>query len=276
MPAYVTSDNTACAAERLAAAQAAGCRRAGRCAARVARHDPDGRLLGHAGADPVTPGICEACTRDVGAAVRGLGYDLAELHLALGRTGRSPSDWLTTRVSASPAPPVPIALGLDALGCELVEDATRWAEIVADVYRVPGPPNRFAAARPGVALGRAVRLLSSALPQLLALGPQPVMLRAADGATTLAELDGVDGALSLLGLHERVARACGRAELVHHLGAPCPRCDRQTLVRHNGGDEVRCSYCHHTVEEDHYDWLVRVLADEQRSRHPDLARTIAA
>lgn len=125
------------------------CRRRVRCAERVSVRvtmtEPrtgkqTTRRLGHAGAALSTyDGLCPACTRAVAAAVRGLGLDYAELEQALGRLGRSPSDWTTTSVASSAAPPAPIALALEALQRDLVSHATRWAQIIADVHQLPMP-----------------------------------------------------------------------------------------------------------------------------------------
>jgi hypothetical protein len=110
------------------------CRRANRCADGEPIRCPDcNTRWARAGAE-IGPydGLCGQCTTDVGIAVRGLGLDYAELHLALGRTGRSPSDWGGERVRGSAEPPIPIAAHLEALQRDIVEHATRWAAVVAD------------------------------------------------------------------------------------------------------------------------------------------------
>jgi hypothetical protein len=235
------------------------CRRANRCADGESLRCPDcNTRWARAGAEISSyDGLCEQCTTDLGVAVRGLGLDYAELHLALGRTGRSPSDWGGERVRGSAEPPIPIAAQLEALQRDIVEHATRWAQIVADNHHQA--VDRFDDGRPTVRLGHAVRLLShpTALATLLSLDAQDVMLWRYDD-TTVDTLDGLQGALTILRLHEQVRAACGRAELVHHLPTPCPSCGVRALVRDNGDDKVHCAACRDEWNEDGYQWFTRV------------------
>lgn len=284
--------------------RAAGCRRRDRCPDRITHWGPDGEDLGDSGAAPTAPGgICVACTRDVGVAIRSLNEDYKVAHRMLGRLGRSPSDW-SPRVTGSPSVGAPISLYLLGLATDLVEQATRWATVLADTTYVPDPAVPLAAARratrvlcaragrdlaalplparlalirqvrseistwratnrfehlgrEAVRLDRAMRLLSGAVPQLLALGMQLVMSRA-EGGMRITKPDGVDAALGLLRVHQLIERACGRAELVHHLDQNCSNCGWPALIRRDGESYVRCTHCHDRVEEDHYDFLARV------------------
>lgn len=62
----------------------------------------------------------------------------------------------------------------------------------------------------------------------------------------------------------RLERTTGLDRLRHRLKAPCPACDRLTLVRDDGSDLVQCAACRASWDESAYQRLVGVLADEQK------------
>jgi hypothetical protein len=69
----------------------------------------------------------------------------------------------------------------------------------------------------------------------------------------------------MLALERRSLVALRAEALVHHLPAPCPNCDTLGLIRHDGQDQVRCSFCGVSWQANEYDRLVHVLAWEQEN-----------
>jgi len=69
----------------------------------------------------------------------------------------------------------------------------------------------------------------------------------------------------MLALERRSLVALRAEALVHHLPAPCPNCDTLGLIRHDGQDQVRCSFCGVSWQANEYDRLVLVLVSEQES-----------
>jgi len=70
---------------------------------------------------------------------------------------------------------------------------------------------------------------------------------------------------NMLTLERRSLVALRAEALVHHLPAPCPNCDTLGLIRHDGQDEVKCSFCGVSWQAYEYDRLVHVLAWEQEN-----------
>lgn len=77
-------------------------------------------------------------------------------------------------------------------------------------------------------------------------------------------MNGIDGALRLVDLHQRARMATGRDRLVHRLTPACPYCDHSALVRHNGASNVTCESCGKMIPEKHYDWFVATVIKEQQ------------
>jgi hypothetical protein len=122
--------------------------------------------------------------------------------------------------------------------------------------------------RPGFTLQRAARLLAGATRTLLAL---PVQEYRHHSSGEWVERDGIDGALELAHLHDMVRFAAGKTKLTHRLPTPCPRCQQQSLVRHNGADVVECECCPRIARavwsEKDYKRLSLVLADDWRDEY---------
>lgn len=234
------------------------CHRAARCAG-AARdpHDP-ATLLGA----PIMAerGLCLTCQRVTTSAIAALPMDYVNLTLHLPERGTG----LTQKVSATPTPPIPLALHLFTLGERIVERATRWAEPVAERLNITWD-SRFTDhhTRPGAALQRATRILAANLPVLLALTAQPGCEWDPTGTQRAWEdADGLDGALELLRCHELTRARLRHTKLVHQLPAPCPACDHMSLARVDGQSQVDCRNprCNAIWSESDYDRLVHILA----------------
>ena len=61
-------------------------------------------------------------------------------------------------------------------------------------------------------------------------------------------------------LHKGLVRQSGRDELVHRVKAPCPSCNRRTLIREDGNDRVECRNrdCGRIWREGEFDWMAHV------------------
>jgi hypothetical protein len=214
-------------------------------------------------------GLCRACTSRVGKAVSALAEDALILTFLLGDQGTASE----VCVAASPELRVPVRLTIEALRADIDTELTAWAEPVADKLGIEWDTADMTRTRIMPRIVRAVHLLRSAVPTLLALPEQDhpawadgMPVRDAEGRQRYLARDGVAGALSLLELHRRAYAATGRTHLVHRLPTPCPWCDHRTLVRHNGQSHVECENCAHTVEEKLYDWFVGASLAAQQSR----------
>ena len=203
-------------------------------------------------------GLCERCSTQTAQAIAALPMDYTELNLLLGRDGSGIVDIV---VRSTRDLPVPIRLSVAALQTSIVRTAELWARAVADQLSIDWDVRSMAMCRPGAVLQRASLLLGNGFGTLVNL---PVMPHRHHASGQWTESDGLDGALELLHLHSLVRFAAGRTKLIHRLPAPCPRCERMTLVRHNGDDHVECTRCRHRWPEEQYHRLCLVLAEDYR------------
>jgi hypothetical protein len=205
-------------------------------------------------------GLCPTCTRVAAHAITGLPQDYVDLTYALqhGSTG------LAEIVTATKDPPAPLRVSIAAHRAELVRVAATWAEPVADRLNVDWDSNQMDRhARPGYVLQRAARLLALNMSVLLALRDVEIRVWADDGRYSSYEpSDGITAALELLELHHLSRAVLGQTKLVHHLPAPCPNCDRMTLVRDDGDEFVHCAHCRLQWGEADYRRLTLILAAE--------------
>jgi hypothetical protein len=215
-------------------------------------------------------GLCTACTEQVARALADLPTDYTELHflLASGESGIT-----SDVVAGSRELPVPIRVSVEALQAAMVLEVQVWALPVARKLGIDWNASQGLDCRPGFLLQRCARLLAHSVSTLVRL-PE-MSYRAALDADWVTR-DGIDGALELLRLHGLVRFAAGQTKLIHRLPSPCPRCERMTLVRHNGSDMVKCEACPTSERawwtEDEYQRLTLILAEDYRDEVPATQR----
>lgn len=209
-------------------------------------------------------GLCLPCTGQATTGISELPRDYVDLGQGLQRG----SAGMAELVAASKELPAPLRVNLAALASELVRVATTWAEPVAERLNIDWDSRLMDRhARPGYALQRATRLLTTNMSVLLAVRDFEVLVWADDGRYHRAEpCDGIAAALELLDLHHLVRSALGLTRLTHRLPAPCPRCENLTLIRDNGKDDVHCQRCGISWPYEDYQRLTLILAaDIQRT-----------
>lgn len=199
-------------------------------------------------------GLCPSCERVTETAIRELPADYVQLHRMIGKVKRVGSDL----VSGSRELPVPLALDVEALLAEIVHESTCWAESVSEVIGADVDTQSLRGYRDAVLVQFAAEHLADHLTVFLALR-DVVHLGWADGQRTTTERHGHEGAIALLALHHRVRSYTGQTRLTHRLPAPCPRCERLTLQRHDGDDLVECATCAHRMTWDTYGSLCNIL-----------------
>jgi hypothetical protein len=215
-------------------------------------------------------GLCVSCTRHLSQAIPKLPMDYVELTSLLGVAGAGSDD----NVRFSRELPIPIRLAIKTLQEQVVSETSTWVAPVAEVHGMDWlSTTEESMSRPQYRVVRACRILTNTVPALLRLGAQEVSAWDSQGMPVWDEefdcqdtvmLDGVDGALRLLRLHELIKVVSGRGELTHRLPAPCPRCERLALVRDNGTSEVYCKACGDRWGEDDYKRLCLVLTSEEQ------------
>lgn len=201
-------------------------------------------------------GLCRVCVSGAHVAVRQLPADYAELQLLLAKGSGGGG----VPVSGSRELQVPIRLGVDALAHAILDELERWAPVLAERSGFAWWPAGSRAARVDHAAG----WLMVRFDVLLDLPPM-VVTRIDGGEERISgrnpmrvvEEDGVDAAIALLQLHDRVTAVAGRTERSVRLQMPCPECGRRTLERPEGPaglrDYVHCIRCHHTMSWDSYE-----------------------
>lgn len=219
---------------------------------------------------PTEQGLCEMCETHVSQAARHLVGDYVELTTILGHTGATSDD----HVQFSRELPIPIRLAVKTVQESIVEELATWLPPVTEALNMDWlSSTEERHSRPQYRVQRACRILANTVSTLLALPAQEVPAWTGDGlplwdetfdCQDVNELDGIDGALRLLRLHELTKIVAGRTELTHHLHATCPRCERRAMVRYDGTSEVTCRACGDTWPEEDIKRLTLVLASQER------------
>ena len=73
-----------------------------------------------------------------------------------------------------------------------------------------------------------------------------------------------DYARDIGGITRRLVLLCGLDTLIHKLPAPCGRCGRVGLVRHNGKEAIVCTSCGAVWGEAEYGQHVKILAQQYK------------
>lgn len=245
------------------------------CPGPAAFHDGDAPLID----EP----LCGGCCTRLGQALRDLPEQYAHLWLAM-----VPSTAQATggKVSGSREQPLPMAAGPREFMDRILEVCASWAEVVTVELRlsdaVPAPTRT--GRLDGWLLTTSCRVLSRHLQPWIRLGPQAMARRIqtwelellldrpdgddvpgrtmAGGAWVTEDLTGVQGALEVLALRREARRMLGLVRGKDRLPEPCPNpdCERKTLVRWHGSDQVECESCSEVWPERDYERLVKVLA----------------
>jgi ribosomal protein L37AE/L43A len=239
------------------------CRRGRRCtdARRTRTTAEDGSTTtSHVPAWATAPnGLCRMDMTLAHRAIQQLPADYWELSVLLGKTARP----LGTYASSSRDLPVPIRLNVEALQAAIVVELDLWAAPVAEhsgmTYAEVGRPSHRVRYASGWITGRWPALLSVPVIDVLRVDSDDEHLSGRAGFTS-SEEDGVDGALRLLDLHDQVTAVAGRTHRAERLWSPCPRCQRLTLERQEGGAHVDCARCGHRMPLGEYEHLASVLA----------------
>ncbi len=209
-------------------------------------------------------GLCPACVARLERTVRRVPQDVAALDVLIGDFGTvtGPPVRRTRDLSINIRP------GIEALRRELAWEIEFWAEALGMETPV--------GCRLAVRVARSAAWVGPRVDQMLLLGPvertawtpQGEPIRDGAGDREVVERTGLDGALKLLSLHQRVRQVTGRTVLVHRLTPCCPYCDQPTLVRRNGADQVECENpdCAKRIKERHYDWFVEATIREEKRR----------
>lgn len=208
-----------------------------------------------------TPGgLCRMDTTLVHRAISELAGDYHELGDLLGK-GAQP---LAEHTGGTRELPVPIRLGVEALQAAIVDEAERWAWPVAERAGLDYTDTGRADYR----LHRATRILLDRWPYLLDVPPTEVVRidgreetsRTGRNPRAITTEDGVEGALTLLALHEQVAAVAGRTHRAERLWTPCPKCERLAIERPEGAGHVECRRCHYREPWERYEERASILA----------------
>lgn len=179
--------------------------------------------------------LCRACEDSAFADIRELANDYALLEIFRLVV---PSAVSGPKVSGSSEPSIPIALGIDTLMTEMVEESARWAR------RLPGQ-------------GDELTVICSSLGTLVDLPPKVMVMWRPhpDGGddTTTKVLDGVDGVLALSALHHRTIQVLGlEAPTESWLKESCHVCGRQQVFSSLSEALIRCRGCRNVWDQDEF------------------------
>jgi hypothetical protein len=240
------------------------CARGRQCHEHEIRDDGRGgqRRLGAAIDAP--EGLCRACERVVGRALGELPALYVDLAAIVGQHRQAGE-----HVSHTRALPTPARLDVLALQADIDATVCAWAAPVAARCAITWYTPALAYTRAGYRVARAARLLASQLDALLGL--RAVQIAAwvpgwseyqPPGRRLLAAtLDGREGALRLLALHQRGRQLVSGGTGDARLPVPCPSCEAPALVRANGADQVTCRGCGNSWPEKDYRRLCLILAE---------------
>ncbi|GAA4626975.1 hypothetical protein GCM10023196_037380 [Actinoallomurus vinaceus] len=194
-------------------------------------------------------------------------------------------------VSGSRSPSVPPNLGVDAMMRKTVDVLASWQERVQDLVdrsRVDTQASRRQ--RAGVALDRAVKLLSGHLDALLALPVQPMnrdlglkditalppgtlgwVHPIAGYVRVIRDLSGADAGLEVISLHAWIRGLLGWTPKHRDLPVACWNCGQRKTVRQRDGfmgldDDAECTSCRAAYTQDRYQTLLRQVREWDQLR----------
>lgn len=214
--------------------------------------------------------LCEACLNHITSCAKQLPTDWKELRAQLG--DRAPAKAQTV-VRSSPTPAIPVSPSKDALMVEIVELADRAAAIVSEALETEQPDSRHGRRRycgrfaphEEPTLIASVAMIDPHIDKLAAAPAAPHVIWAKDGEQReLTEMSGVDIALAIVDVHNRIRAELGKTRLRHRYTLPCPRCAaEQTVGRDDGTSVVDCTSCGASWTDREYKFLVGLIAEEK-------------
>lgn len=225
------------------------CRRDDRCAEYVRDHDTKVKSGAYINA---SDGLCNTCTRHVDRALTDLPADYVRLNQMLGRGDSGSGD----KISGTRELSIPIRVEVEALQAAMLWETGFWAGVVRSRHGV----HTEITGRPGVRLAAACSWLTQSLPALLAIREDAYMSHGPHEWEP-ADRDGLGAALMFLALHNRARHFTGQIKLVHRLPIPCPRCERASLERADGSDNIDCAGCASQMTRDEYEHLCLTLTE---------------
>lgn len=205
------------------------------------------------------PGLlCRTDTTAIRTAIQQLPMDHLELSTMLRKTSTGDGP-----VSGTREPPAPLRLGVAVLADAILDEAERWAAVVAENVGMWYRPGGTRQARVDDAAGWLVclydRLLTLPATWHARLDPTEQQLSGRDVPRYDLE-SGMAGALELLDLHERTRMLGGRTQRAERMQAPCPKCHRLALERQEGASHVDCRRCGFRTTLGAYERSASVLA----------------
>lgn len=230
----------------------------------------DGREPGWADRGPLCDSELRVAERDV----RMLLWDYVDLEQMLPRTL---SQALDGQPAGKPGPPIPLAVGVDAVQAEIVHVLATWEEQIRAACRLSQVPvfgqaapwhttdsNRppKAVLRPGAVVQRAVGVLAPRIPELARLAASTVFRAGSDADAE--DVAGWEAVLHLSALHNRARAMLGRTRRTERLFGDCSECGATDLRRDEPrfeGDpaDVYCGNCPARWSRDAYDRYVKLL-----------------
>lgn len=236
--------------------------------------------------DPATPPLvteplCGGCCTRTRQALRDLPELYTQLWMAMVPSQQAGQ---SGRVTGTREPPLPLDAEPRLLMDRALEVIGSWAEAViaaqrlADPVPVPGGGGRL----DGWVMSSGCALLARHLQAWIQLPAQAMVRRVdldelqarvgtgldgvpgrtmAGGAWLTLDLPGWQGALEVLAVKQRARVQLGLVRGRDRLPEPCPNplCERRSLVRWHGADQVECEACGESWPERDYARLVKVL-----------------
>jgi hypothetical protein len=209
------------------------CRMGAHCRGRSAAQEP---------AESTSRGLCLACERHGRYAIGHLPHVYVDLAVQLGVSypGQGGSGVRVVRID----PPVPLRLEIEAMMAKIKSTLEIWEWDVRYRAQLSTVPQKNV--RAGHVVQRAATTLVTHYSVLLAL------------RLPASALDGVDGVVTLTGLHHRASSLAGKTELWEWRELPCPGepvsngCGAYKLGQWIGSNKIECDNCRWWCTIDEY------------------------
>lgn len=200
-------------------------------------------------------GLCLACERHGRYAISRLPHVYVDLATQLGMTYPGQAGSSEVRIIRVD-PPIPLRLEVEAMMARIKSTLEVWEWDVRFQAKLSAVPQT--GMRSGFVVQRAASVLVTHYSVLLAL------------RLPASALDGVDGIVTLTGLHHRALNLVGRTELWEWRELPCPGeptsngCGKYQLGQWIGSEKVECAACHWWCTIDEYRVYATTFAPPRR------------